>query len=169
MPDYIWSEIRINHESCSGNMFYFFNPSDAARFLIYDPSSGSCGGGGPRGLSQRAPGPEAGDKSNPLWAVSLIRVEEDRQITPEEKLKTQGQKLRLSVRWLHVGDGLTTADNRELETTGMSESPNPTMTADCRLRHISTPADTVYSLYTAGRSAVIRWPCAPYHRRVCTV
>lgn len=50
-----------------------------------------------------------------------------------------------------MGDGFATVDKRDLKTTGMSESPNPTMTADYRLRHIST----LSILYGTGYAVVI--------------
>lgn len=37
-----------------------------------------------------------------------------------------------------MGDGCATVDKKNLKTIGMSESCNPTMAADYRLRHIST-------------------------------
>lgn len=46
-----------------------------------------------------------------------------------------------------MGDGFATVDKRNLKTTGMSESLNPTMTTDYRLRHISTPQD-VFCLFS---------------------
>lgn len=51
-----------------------------------------------------------------------------------------------------MGDGFATVDKRDLKTTGMSESPNPTMTADYRLRHVSTLQDI---LYGTGYAVVI--------------
>lgn len=37
-----------------------------------------------------------------------------------------------------MGDGFATVDKRNLKSTGMSESLNPTMATDYRLWHIST-------------------------------
>lgn len=45
-----------------------------------------------------------------------------------------------------MGDGFATVDKRNRKTTGMSETLNPTMTADYRLRHISTLQDMDLSL-----------------------
>lgn len=48
-----------------------------------------------------------------------------------------------------MGDGFTAVDKRNLETTGMSESLNPTMTADYRLQ------DVDLSLFCTQRDAAL--------------
>lgn len=49
-----------------------------------------------------------------------------------------------------MGDGFAAVDKRNLKTTGMSESLNPTMTTDYRLRHISTPRGMDLSLHSVA-------------------
>lgn len=77
-----------------------------------------------------------------------------------------------------MGDGFATVDKRNLKTTGMSESRNPTMTADYRLRH----ASTLQVMDLSPRVFCVYWDAAllftimqqqqqsnPYHCRIFTV